>query len=339
MSTYNTPLENLYPDIFGDLDDGQETLIRNGSTSLVITENASEFVSRMKDLPNFMENILSTIKQENHEKYSIYCETFPSVIKDKWFKKYRCADYIEHYGRGKLTATYNNIIRKTRPNKIPKNAVLHMAIDLESVGHYGVAIKNEDRVIVFDSMQMNKMSVYTAMFSQIAEDIFGVEPVVLDTPSALTCPQATGGYVEEKQEGESTQNYLCRLQNLDSQNHFCYMWAIWYFHMFLTQGEKGISTVFDTLYRKNIHPLICIKRYMWSIIYYLYKGKEYDNLISVAMEAKGKDKDFLARFFTDNFKYVWDDQGTGKFKLYPICSDYENVMIKNVNDCISYSIN
>lgn len=345
INQFQTPLENLYPSIFGELDEQQELLIRYGSMPLVIVENASEIVSQIKDLPDFMEQIIESIVENNDKSFKIFgSETFPAVIKEKWLYNYS-AEYTEKYGKGKLTALYDKIIRKIKPKNCPKKAVLHMAIDLGSAGHYGVAIKNGEKVVVFDSMQTNGNSVYTPMFCQIAEDVFGLEPITLKSPTEITCPQFTGGFVYDREEDESKQSYLYRLQHIDSQNHFCYMWAIWYFHVFITKGEDGISTIFESLEQKKLHPLVVIKRYIWSIIHHFYPDDiSYNELIGkVVYAAQGKrdykTANFLAKYFLLNFRYVWHDLNSGIFNLYStIDADVSKLRNNKINDCLNYSL-
>jgi hypothetical protein len=238
------------------------------------------------------------------------------------------------------------LVSNVKPKKIPNQAILHIGADLGEVGHYGIAIKNGKKVVVFDSMQVKGDSGYTAIFCQFAQDIFGIEPTVFLDPDKQTCPQPTGGFVN-REPGESDEKYLYRLQDLHSQNHFCYLWAIWYFHVFITEGEEAIANIFQELLKKRIPPLVAIKRYIWSILHSFYPtdrklGELLTEVISTAHEQMVDKKtiDFLTRFFMLNFRYIWDDMGTGNFQLYSVieCDLHKFRNMANINECLKYSM-
>lgn len=361
LTKLQTPLELTLPNIFGDFDEEQELLIKNGSTPVIIVENASEFVSQMKDVHGFIEQIIDIIIQDNKKNYAFLgSHTFPAVLKEKWLRRFPRTDYDALYGRVEyngrydeglaLMEKYDEIIEEVRPKQVPRQGILHMALYLPSeagdVGHYGIAIKNGNKVIVFDSMQEKGYSQYSALFSQIAEDIFDTDVEILQNPTKQTCPQPTGGFVKAV-EGESPESYLYRLQNLDSQNHFCYLWAIWYFHVFVVHGEKGVSNIFQTMYDKCIPPLAVIKRYIWSVLHSFYPDdKKLMSLITEVVSASHekeidtKTADFLLRFFLLNFRYIWDDLDTRNFNLYSVidCDLKKFRSMSNVNKCLEYSL-
>jgi hypothetical protein len=350
LGDLQTPLENTYPEIFGKLDEEQELLIKSGSKPVVVVENASEFVSQMKNVYGFIEQIIDYIIRDNKKKYVFLgSHTVPLVIKQKWLDKYPFTHYDSIY---ELTVPddnrrikYDELVGNIKPKKIPNQAILHIGADLEEAGHYGIAIKNGKKVIVFDSMQWLGKSAYTAIFSQFAQEIFEIEPTVLFYPDRQTCPQPTGGFVNREPE-ETDEKYLVKLQNLDSQNHFCYLWAIWYFHVFITQGEEGIENIFQELSREFIPPLVVIKRYIWSILHSFYPTDKklaelLTEVISTAHEQMVDKKtiDFLTRFFMLNFRYIWDDMDTEVFQLYSVidCDLHKFRNMANINECLKYS--
>lgn len=348
LEKLQTPLELTFPDIFGSFDKEQEMLIKAGAAPVILVENASEFVSQMKNVHGFIEQIVQYILDDNKKKYVFLgSHTFPAVVKEKWLQKWPSTDSDGIYGRNiELTQRYDEIIRNIKPGKMSKQAILHMAINLGDIGHYGVAIKNDKKLIVFDSMQKDGFSDYTAMFVQIANDVFGIQPQVLMDPTRYTCPQPTGGFVNENP-SESEEDYLIRLQDLDSQNHFCYLWAIWYFHIFVVQGEEGIASIFKTLHDKSIPPLAVMKRYIWSVLHSFYPDdKTLTSLITEVVstahdrEIDAKTADFLTRFFMLNFRYIWDDFGSKNFSLYSIieCDLAKFRGMTNINDCLTYSL-
>lgn len=353
------PLELSFPKIFGDFDHQQRLLIIANAKPLILVENASEIVNQMKNVYGFIEQIIQYVLEDNKSDYvSLGSHTFPIIVKEKWLDKYPNSDKDSIYGENNgLTEKYDNIIRFIRPIRseaIPKKAILHMAADMgEAGGHYGIAIKNGKKVIVFDSMQYKGSSSYSAIFSQIAEDVFGIEPVILKSPiSRVFCPQPTGGFVYRRKD-ESLEKFLPRLQDLDSQNHFCYMWAIWYFHIFLLKGEEGIKTIFTAMRKNCIPPLVVIKRYIWAILHYFYPNdKSLGNLIHEVVwntynkKINRNQTDFILKFFLLNFRYVWDEIKAGKaeksqfFQLFSVmnCDLKEVRGAKNINECLKFSL-
>ena len=348
LQTLQTPLETTFPEIFGNLDDEQQLLIETGSMPVVIVENASEFVSQMKNVHGFMEDIITYIIKDNKKKYVFLgSHTVQAIVKDTWLSKYPDTDYDEIYnGVSDMSVKYDELVRNIKPKRIPNQAILHIGADLGNVGHYGVAIKNGKKVVIFDSMQQKGVSQYTGIFCQFAEDIFGIAPSVLVDPTKETCPQPTGGFVD-RIDGESEESYLYRLQDLQSQNHFCYLWAIWYFHVFVVHGDKGISSIFENLQKNCIPPLVAIKRYIWSILHSFYpEDKKLGELLTEVISyshnkpVNKKTIEFLTRFLMLNFRYIWDDLETGKFNLYSVieCDLMKFRSMININECLEYSL-
>lgn len=344
------PLEIVYPDIFGDLDGEQLDLAGSGSLPVVVLENASELVSQMKNIHGFIEQIVKYIIQDNKSDYVFMGSyTLPYVLKDTWINTYTAPD-AEKYGEGNLTTEYEQIINsiKSENKNIPNKAMLHIGAEIGEVGHYGVIIKNGNDIIIFDSMQSNLLSSYTGFFSQITEDVFGIKGKTLSSPSSdETCPQLTGGFVSPREKKESKESYSRRLQDLDSQNHFCYMWSIWYFHVFVTQGKQGLENLFEDIHKNCIPPLVVIKRYIWSILNSLYPtNKALNDLIKEVIEQNHERKitpsavTFITYYFLMNFRYVWDDLGSGKFNLYSVieCDLSKVRKLDNMNKCLEYSL-
>jgi hypothetical protein len=225
-----TPLEETYPEIVGKYDEEQELLIQDGSKPVVLLENASEMISRMKDSPDFLEQIIDKIIGENKSSYvSLGSYTFEYHLKEETMKRYEG----KHFDRNpvikpeteKLYESEISAVKKAKPAK-SKKTMVHIAADLGSAGHYAVLINNGNKTILFDSMQRGGYSSYTPFFSQIGKDIFGHYPETLNLPDNNTCLQLTGGFVVPRRYGENISNWVIRSQDMDSQNHFCFFWAI-----------------------------------------------------------------------------------------------------------------
>lgn len=343
------PLELTFPDIYGEFDDEQKELINLGASPLILVENASEMVSQMKNIPGFIEQIINLIIADNKSDYVFLgVETFPVVIKEKWLKKFPDTDKTMIYGENEeLTEKYEQLLNAIRPSKLPKNAVLQIGADLGDAGHYGILIKHGANTLVFDSMQYAGHSAYTALFAQIAEDLFGGGITVLPEPANRdACPQPTGGFIN-KDAFQDEKAYQYALQDTDSQNHFCYVWAIWYFHIFVKYGTLGVINIFSSMQQQCQNPLVVIKRYIWAIINSFYPdAKILNKLINEVVSAsRGKKvslkaSDFITRFFMMHFRYIWDDLKTGKFQLFSVidCNLTKVRNMNNIDKCLSYAL-
>jgi len=339
-----TPLEQIYPEIYGKLDQVQLNLLSSNSLDVVLIENASEIVSQLKNIHGFIEQILSYISKDNKTKYGMVGSfTFPDIeLKPK-------EELPEYEVEIKEIKTKIN-----RSYKKKQNLIIHVGLEMGGVGHYGVIIKTGKDVLVFDSMQYGGKSSYTKFFSIIAKDIYGIEPRTPVEPTIRpACLQPTGGFVMPTDEKEPTP-YWTRVQNMDSQNHFCYLWGIWYIHLVIVGGEEKADKVIKWLYENCIHPLVVIKRYIWSILHSFYPSdKQLEGLIKESLthiasekgdESKITDEQvqYITKFFLIHFRYVWDNLDKAmNFNRYCISSiqDLPKLrQISNINMCLEYSI-
>src|SRR3989304_7047341 len=126
-----TPLEQIYPEIYGELDQVQKGLISSNSLDVVLIENASEIVSQLKNIHGFIEQILSYISKDNKTKYGMVGSfTFPDIeLKPKEeLPKYEVE--IKEI-KTKINRSY----------KKKQNLIIHVGLEMGGVGHYGVIIK------------------------------------------------------------------------------------------------------------------------------------------------------------------------------------------------------
>jgi hypothetical protein len=345
-----TPLEMTFPKIFGDFDEQQERL-QQIAPPVNILENAADFIRCIKDLPNILENIINKIIDDNKSDFVFLgSEVFPFLLKNEEDYKYEQKNLGQStkYSRAKKSKEeYDDIIAKCKDivkQTAKEKYILHAAVNLgESGGHYAIIIKNNKDFIVYDSMQQYSVkkkqssSYYSAFFSQIAMDIFGASPSIL--PHTF-CTQPTGGFVQDEED-----DY--QIQDIDSQNHFCYMWSIWYFHIVLTKGMEGVNKIMAQDATDNLSSIIYIKKYIWSIIMYMYPSdKTFKDFIQLAISTDRGIKitndtaDFLMRFFLMNFRYIWFDCVKGKFNLYSIidCDISKFRRFTNINESLEYSL-
>jgi len=293
---------------------------------VVLIENASEIVSQMKNTHGFIEQIFDFILEDNKKGYKFLGSyNFPESVAG-----------IEKKAKS----------LKREHDMSAKKLILHVSLDLGDVGHYGIIIRNGNTVIVFDSMQAtdkdSEHSYYTPKFKLIAKALFGINPIV---PNIRGCEslQPTGGFVEEK---KSDKGWFYAVQNADSQNHFCYMWAIWWCHLFIIGGKRATDKAIKSIYRRKILPLVVIKRYIWALLNSFYtSNKDLTDLFKEVIGQKVPDRDIhrILAFFMVHFRYIWDDLDTKdvkKFNRYAIidCDLNEVRNMGSTNDCLDYSL-
>jgi hypothetical protein len=369
---FRSPLELSYPKIFDRLDGVQKKFIKEGATDFVLLENANNFISMIKDIPNFLESIIDAIIEENKmDFYNLGSYTIPVLLKKEYKEAYPDADGLK-YGSPyrKQTALYNEVVEniKDRINELGisrnSNVILHLAGELvktdninakDRAGHYAIIIKVGTKVYVIDSMQIGAidtdgMSFYTPFFYQVIKDVFNQDaefiPLLYDT-------QPTGGFVNKSRE-DTDEVYWYKLQDMDSQNHFCYFWAIWFLHLYAIGGFEHIQEVVSDLFapgKQRIEPLVVIKRYIWAIINYTYNSYEkLGTLIEMAIlfddetaELTKSDITFLRTFFMLYFRMVWydlDTQDYTQFRAYSVIPCNPGIFRNNfsMNKCLLYSI-
>lgn len=340
-----TPIELTFPELVGKLDKDQKKLSRD-SMPVILVENASAFIPMIRDSTDFMETVLKKVAGKKYTFVGSY--TLPFVSKISKYDDSACK-----YGDNYLSKEYNKeivkIMRKTRKLK-KKNVILHIGIVLNDKsetceesggpGHYGVIIKTGDRIHLFDSMQHKGDGYYTLMFQQICNDVFGRKASI---GGIFNSVQLTGGFTEDRKQFGTDLEYFRQLQDMDSQNHFCYMWAIWYTQLYVKGGEKLAMDTINDLHRRGIHPTVVIKKYIWSLIIslipdllsifhqlYLYK---------IGKEISEKNAKLLLKFFIIWFRYVWDNFDTDRFFLASIIEcDLSRFEKMSIDDCLEYSI-
>jgi hypothetical protein len=380
---FSKPLELTYPALFGDIDAEQKLFIENNATKFVLLENANNFPVLMKDIPKFTDNIISKIIEDTEKATGITYKNLgsyglPIIIKEKYYqdKDAHALVYEDYPNQAKVYEVVLAKIKKyAKSRRIgpDTNAVLHIGgqlvetdvVDDETKGgHFGIIIKKGDKVYVIDSMQpgipVKKQksrnpyiahSLYSAFFLQIAHEVFGIQGEVLPLTRSI---QPTGGFVSPKEDMESDSFYYWRLQNMDSQNHFCFFWAVWFFHIFAINGPEYVKDVVEEVFgRENsVDSLVVIKRYIWALVNFLYNtDAKLDALIERAMKEKNyevrlqkRDIVFLRTFFMLYFRMVWDDLCTGHasmFKMYSVIPCDPTIFRKNftrITECFLYSV-
>lgn len=190
-------------------------------------------------------------------------------------------------------------------------------------GHYAAVFyekeKGKEVVQLFDSMQAADKKkgggYYTAYFKQLASAIFKTPNVKLpDCISEEFSLQYTGGFAQNPTyplhiAGEAVSEkdqHAIMVQSTESQNHFCYLWAIWRLQMMI--NGFPIDVYVKQFSSPGNDPLIAIKRYAWYMLYALNLRKEL-----------GRYEEFFNIYFTRIWANIpFDDKLSPKFQPYQI---------------------
>lgn len=340
------PLELQYPKEFGDLDADQLYLIcKQDALDLILIENASEMFKKLmfetKDKKGLIETLLSEVAKG----------TDTTVLESRGFEADDVEKLVDFQNPNTETKRRRELQKELEKTLDPtlsyyretipllKTRYVITILALEHHGedaHYGAFIYDREKNVaeIFDSMMTapegyKMASGYSDMFYSLALDMFGNAKINYpDCIKEELALQFTGGFpsnyahyiIQSFKKGKITSAvaYNANLQSSDSQNHFCYMWSIWYIQMRL----MGLSIKNILRELSQIDPLVVIKTYCYLMLYNLpfRKGKLIDYMP-------------LREFFDSHFPSIWyDEQNTSnKFKRYEIVfKQKEGLSMKDV---------
>lgn len=247
---------------------------------------------------------------------------------------------------------------------VDENTIIYTAIGLNlgEGGHYGgiVCDMSENKIYVFDSMSGNAEDdkEYTNsgtedIFIKIAtriflgdEDYAGIENIGTDDfdVEAMYIDyflQPTGGFEEflapvlrklekanerKKDPKQKELIELINLQHTESQNHFCYIWSIWFCNIYLVGGMDKFNDVISEIAENKCIPLTIIKKYILGLVHLL--SNENKMKLNVKMEYK--------EFFDKKFPQIWsnhENKYENKYELYNI----KWKKPRNINQCLDFS--
>ena len=354
------PLECQVPSEFGEFDEDQKDLISEGAYDLILCENANELVRLVMMKEGNIELVLSELAKYYDENCSITrSETFPLqyVSKGKPIPRSSLTkDEIED-----LTGTFEDYMAKVKQMskeiqqlKRTSRYILGVYATIVEVldddtysGHYGSFFYDSKTksVLVFDSMEDSKKgSAYTPFFLQLGRDLFGTSKVESPTCNIMqtrNSVQITGGFPESNptilrtrdkyelikkfrpNEDPERVMWKLRMQNTESQNHFCYLWAIMILHIRLASAsadprDKNVITPQNailSLYDRQIDPLIIIKRYIWALFY----CPELSLIKKIPLKYR--------KFFEKNFPAIWTNDIMRKFMFSPAFLTYHRYQL------------
>jgi hypothetical protein len=325
----------LHTNRYGTFDDEEKELINKyNALGLVLTEDANEMAKTVLHHPGVIELILETVLSDVKEVCILPSETFDVTNNDLY---------------AQTLTTYINRVKKMFSKHKFKFVVAVFAIDLgDDTGHYGsIIVDTKTRVItIFDSMQSDPYgSVYSEHFAKIAWHVFNygmniadyvrIEPAIQHPLLSL---EFTGGFSENEPAEFLFSNLadhlkpIIKVQHTDSQNHFCYMWSIWYIDLVLhgkiladvlpvrpVDDGGGINHARVQEIHAEFIPIIVIKKYIWCI---LHRAKINKIMLQVFSDP------FDLAFFNNHFMTIWWNPvfDVPEFHRYRI--DFR--MIKNV---------
>jgi hypothetical protein len=252
----------------------------------ILIEDASEIFRQVLLTENVIETILQNIIDQsgNNNVNYIHSETFPFYISPEIRSNY--TEESNYNSSKPMKTKYDkllNIYQKKIYDKIKKNPrmsiITILGVDLGySGGHFASFYYNNGEVYIFDSMQriegsysenIKSAGYYTPYFEQLAKDIFvGANVMVPNCISSELTVQYTGGFPQNLpykviiSKLPKKNKELISLQSTENQNHFCYLWSIWWLHLKIT-GYNFEQILNNS---KNLDPLIIIKRYGWCLV-------------------------------------------------------------------------
>jgi len=343
MNYKNTPLELLDELKYGTIDKMERTLIcKLNALDLVLMENANElFRIFMQEEENQygsnLEHLMHLICDQYTNVVYLQTDTF-DIQEDKsgaWkMKKSKLNGSTE-------SAYLENAYKKMVNNKVGKNSIVFtiIGLNLGEGGHYGAILCDTAKktVFVFDSMSGQYEDDYynsgtEKLFLAMAKKIFNYPKTkkllggklnfqVVEVNYIL---QPTGGFEDiiapslAKYNLDEKLQRIINIQHTDSQNHFCYIWSIWFCHVYMEGGVELFDSVMSDALSKNILPLVIIKKYILGFTHLL---GNIDN----------------ADFFYYHFPRVWSNH------LYPTKIKFNTFKFahkigKNIGDALTYSI-
>jgi len=338
----DVPLE-LQDKEFDSLDEMQKDMIcKYNALDLVLLENANElFRMYMQEGINNkkIEELLKLIGKEDSNSIFLPSNSFEIIQNKKgvWlFKntednKKEFVNYILECNK-----KVKSVNKKTKIYTI-------MGLDLGEGGHYCgmVCDIEEENIQVFDSMTGYYNGEYTLsgihkLFMLMAKKLFIGEGVYtglralkkyklkVNEVSPEYILQPTGGFEEFTApilEGLKNKKLLkiINIQHTESQNHFCYIWSIWFIHIYIIGKLDLFNEYVSKIESEGMLPLVVIKKYILGFVELL--------------DGKVKHK----AFYNKRFPEIWSNHENpqeNKYNLYEI--KYKKS--KTLKECLDNSL-
>lgn len=345
MNYKNTPLFILDELKYGIVDKMERTLIcKLNALDLVLMENSNElFRLFMQEEENEygtnLEHLMHLICSQYPNAVYLPTDTF-DIQEDKngsW--KMKKSKLNGKTLKAYLDNSYKKMVDAKISSKSKSVIFTIIGLNLGEGGHYGAIVCDvaTKKVVVFDSMSGQYENNYynsgtEQLFLTIARKIFNYpktkkliggkltfEPAVIDY-----ILQPTGGFEDiispslTKYDLNEKLQRIINIQHTDSQNHFCYIWSIWFCHIYLSGGMELFRSVITDMYSEDILPIVTIKKYILGFTHLLGK---IDN----------------SKFFYYHFPRIWSNHLSPKsmdFKIYK----FSHKLANTIDSALNYSI-
>lgn len=304
-----------------EYDEEETELISYGAEKLVFLEYVSEIFKGIIFDNNNLEVILHQICKENNREEIIVLPSYTFPIERG---KVKPEDII----------TMKKMFNAKKKGGNTKYMLALIGFDQQLVGHYNIILWSliSKRVVVFDSLSPSKE--YFHHTRGIIRNITPNWSIEFVDLTEQTCLQYTGG------NGSNYPLYLLphitklseeqlrriSLQVSESQNHFCYMWCIWFIHCILT--GNNVHDLTNNLHLLQIDPLVVIKKYGYNILKYMSENvSEHD------FDFHHLVRDYFCVYWDRLHKDVFDDNPP--FGVIEIPAPEK---CNNINECFKSSI-
>ena len=297
-----------------------DLIIEDDAYDLFLIERASgifaDYIYEGNRLEELVENLIR--QHERQDIHLVAVETLPYYVNPQKIPRSKLTEYINEGASDLRSPRYEQLIAQMRQNINPSARinVIMVAVDIGGAGgHYGILLyyPSDNTAELFDSMQREtKGGFYTAYFRQVSTDILKNTRIII--PSCIDESisfQPTGGfpeniapYLEKYATGARGERLklIRRIQEQDihSQNHFCYMYAIWYLDLRI--HNYTMEDAIRHIRENNLISLVIIKSYIYALVRW-FSMKLPDH-----------------NFFEQHFPYIWnnDTPYSPNFKRYYI---------------------
>ena len=348
-TSLNTPLETIAPDVFDPLDKEQEYAIEHGMTNVVLTENANDIVRSFlnNDIPYKYRPKIGRRKPTN----MLDIILFKDIIKASGRKGLRGIPNvaIEFRNINEFAGHFSFLKRPTKDS----HAIGILGLDLKELGetdeyggHYCAYIIDLEAKVIgyFDPMcdsvysdpdeEISFPHYLRSMLNKVLGDKeskkYNIEQEMKF--SKLECAQSTGGfnnsppqfveYYRELYKDKETMEDI-REFGVDSQNHFCYMWSLFYLYInFVYEDDESnnyLQSIGNGISDLTLIPLALIKLF---IHYIIMRNIDMFNVF----ELGSIPNDYIQKFYNTHFLRVFywamhDSEDQLGIRYDKICSD------------------
>jgi hypothetical protein len=199
-------------------------------------------------------------------------------------------------------------------------------VDLGALGgHYAAYYITPTTVEIYDSMTTHSgPGPYSDFFKQLGHDLFPTHVVQLETVGSEEIGlQPTGGFLwispsfmRGRALSDPIATQLIQTSNVESQDHFCWGWSIFYLHSRLL--DESLVPLRQELFRTRFPQVAIIKMYVWLLLSWI-----------------DMDQQFPQHLRMDYFS-IWDAEDRldpEDYRRYNLTLSDKEVILQDVDDC------